>query len=63
MSILKVKIAPAQREAQAYAAKQIIAAKSKFNSEQNRKSYPIAGRDGETGLGISFFGKRGFGRG
>ena len=63
MSIWKTNSIPAQREAQAYMAKQIIEKNSKLISMQNRTSHSITSQDGETGQKIGIFGKCRFGRG
>ena len=63
MDVWKKMSAPAQREAQVRVAKEIITEKCRFSSKQNRKSYAITSRDGETGQEVLFFGKRGFSRG
>ncbi len=63
MDIYKGMSAPAQREAQIRAAMEITKEKCKLISRQNRKSYAITSRDGETGRDIDFWGKRGFSRG
>lgn len=63
MDICKGMSAPAIREAQVRAAKEIINKQCELNSKRNRKSYAITNHDGETDQEILFFGKRGFSRG
>ena len=54
---------PARREAWAHAAGRMIERKSSHSTMQDRKSYAITGKNGESGTDIPFFGKRDFGRG
>ena len=64
MAYLKTDSTPAQQEVQARVACQIIAARSKIKSKEDRKSYSITSRDScETSMDLPFFKERKFGRG